>query len=155
MSDRTLCEATPDLPDITSAQRMNNRSRSRGGISPRQTAKLKQLAESATMAAMNPEVFKLRAQVLGSRRRIDCACFLGSVKFAGFTVGNEFVGCYRSDVAINLMSGGFCRIRGRGGKVSCQIMCMISSGRTQGRPTQQDTGREKCWYCPERPVSEF
>jgi hypothetical protein len=37
------------------------------------------------------------------------AGFLGSSDFAGFDVGKRCAECYRYDVAINLMSGGFCR----------------------------------------------
>ena len=56
--------------------------------------------------------------------------------FAGFPVGSERVGCYRIDVAIIVMSGGFCRItseRRRGGRSNYDVVSPDGSRKTQNK----------------------
>ena len=86
-------------------------------------------------------------------RHIEDACFLGGIDFAGFTVGNEFVGCYRYDVAIKLMSGSFCRSRGAGRQ--CELSNHVHDQlRTDSGKTDAVEHRERNMLVLSRKTSE-
>ena len=71
-----------------------------------------------------------------------CAVFLGSVDFADFSVGSDYVGCYRIDVAIIVMTGQLCRISTWGGGKAGAIGPRCGQpGRIKEDP-RQGAGRE-------------
>ena len=84
-----------------------------------------------------------------------CAVFLGSVDFADFSVGSDYVECYRIDVAIIVMSGQLCRISTWGaakrGRSDHDVVSPDGSRKTQDKAQ----GEKTCWYYPERPASGF
>jgi carbon storage regulator len=102
------------------------------------------------MAATHQQPTKPRCPTF---RHVNPACFLGNINFAGFTVGNEFVGCYRYDVAIKLMSGRFCRSRGAGRQ--CELSNHVHDQlRTDSGKTDAAEHRERNMLVLSRKTSE-
>ena len=102
------------------------------------------------MAAITHQPHKPKCSTF---KHADYACLLGSVDFAGFTVGNEFVGCYRYDVAIKLMSGRVCRSRGAGRQ--CELSHHVHDQlRTDSGKTDAAEHRERNMLVLSRKTSE-
>lgn len=73
----------------------------------------------------------------------DLAAFLGSSDFVGFDVGKGCVGCYRYDVAVNLMSGRTCRSKPWGGGEAGAIEPRCGQPRRIKEDPRQSAGREE------------
>lgn len=72
----------------------------------------------------------------------DTAAFSGSADFVDFDVGNEEVGCYRYDVAVNLMSGESCWSGTRGGRAGA-IEPRCGQPRRIKEDPRQSAGRQE------------
>jgi hypothetical protein len=79
-----------------------------------------------------------QAQIAG----LMVAAFSGSHDFADFNIGNDEAGCYRYDVAVNLMSGRSCRSVTRGGKAGA-IEPRCGQPRRIKEDPRQSAGREE------------
>lgn len=85
---------------------------------------------------------RILASFLSTSEREDCASFLSSMGFADFDVGSVCVECYRSDVAINLMSGKHCRFGSKGAtNRGCEITRVVNPDGS--RTTEYEVQGEK------------
>jgi hypothetical protein len=105
------------------------------GISLRTLQKYKRLDVPKSHCRIDSQ--RQRLQVLKNQapnRPPKHAAFLGSSDFADFPVGSDCFWCYRIDVAVIVMSGGFCQTwleRGDAGPSNHDVVSPDGSGKTQ------------------------